>query len=185
MMRYRVNWTGDGIVGAAVGTFYSNGTTDGDAEQFADSLAGFINQCVAEVGGGNLSGAVENEVDVINPATGLITSQHAVTPTAPAVATDTALSPKATQALISWNSSTFLGGRRVKGRTFIPCVKTAAVDANGNMGTAFANALASAATTFLSAVVEPVIYSRTNLQQVFITSASVPTKLAVLRSRRD
>lgn len=182
--RYRVAWTSSAVTGLAVSTVYSDALTQATAEVFGDALQAFVNQTVAEVGGASLSGVVQPIVDLIDPATGAILSQVTVSPPAAGVAGATDVGSKASQALIRFRTSTYVNGRRLQGRMFVPAVKKTAITPNGDLAGAYVTAINTAGATLLAAN-QGVVWSRTHGSQALWTSVSATSTLAVLRSRRD
>lgn len=140
-----------------------------------------------------------SNVDVVNPGTGELTGQFTVS-----VATFAgALSgsdrlPHATQGLVRWSTNAFVGGRRVKGRTFYPnLLESQSVDPGVPGGAltgvtplnGIAGQLTAGDATF-------VIWSRPKLDPdtgatirvgttSVVTGGSIAPYFAVLRSRRD
>lgn len=184
MQRFRIIWTGSGVTGAAVSTVYSLGTTQPEAESFADALGAFVNQSVAEVGGAGLSGAVSTLADVVDEATGNITDQFVVAPPAAGSAGALDIAPRASQVLVRLRTNTFVGGRRLQGHIFIPSVKEAAIGPTGDLLASYATAIETAGAT-LTADTQLGVYSRKYHDFAICNTIQVPTKVAVLRSRRD
>lgn len=129
--------------------------------------------------------ATEPEVAVINPANGEITGTQVTTSLGGTGGTSGDLIPFASQGLIRWRTGVYIGGREVRGRSFIPGLNEAA-SAVGVPTTTFVGVVNTAVNTFLtSAVSAPTIWSKKNGVEHVITSGSLWSQFAVLRSRRD
>jgi len=129
--------------------------------------------------------APETDVFTIDPVTGEPTGIVSVTATARTGGDSTDPLPWMTQGLIRWTTGTFIAGRQVRGRTFIPGA-TEAWNTGGVPNTTYKTQLTTALTTFLTTVgVTPVIYSRHNHSAWPVINGSVWTKWAELRTRRD
>lgn len=136
---------------------------------------------------------VSPDVDVVDPTTGLVTDT--ISGTAPVIINGNggvALAPAAAAALVSHKTTTFIAGRRVVGRTFLSPLPVAAVGVDGKVSPALPATIAEAMVTLKGAVVGvgyPVVWSRPKPglpgSMAAITVDVMPTKLAVLRSRRD
>jgi hypothetical protein len=128
---------------------------------------------------------VESEVFLIDQATGEPTGMESVT-TTPVVCTQSSDPlPWQTQGLIRWTTGTFIGGRQVRGRTFIPG-PCETCNTSGVPNSSYVPTLQSVAATFLgTSGVTPVIYSRVNHSAWPILGRSTWSKWAFLGSRRD
>lgn len=167
-------------------TFYTGGTTAGEASAGATALRTYWDGVKGYITSGGTITLVP-EVDYIDPATGNILDTFPATFAAVATTGNAAL-PKATQFLVRLRSSTFLNGKRVQGRHFIPALANDAQVGGKPNATAVTSISTHANTlaTNLSPAGGWVVYSRTNGQAAAITSVTVwATEFAVLRSRRD
>jgi hypothetical protein len=128
---------------------------------------------------------VDPEVFLIDQATGEPTGIES-TSTAQVLGAQTADPlPWATQGLVRWTTGTFIGGRQVRGHTFIPGT-TETDNTLGVPNSTYLTALDAAAATLIgTSGVTPVVYSRKNHSGWPIISRSTWTKWAELRSRRD
>lgn len=128
---------------------------------------------------------VELAVEDIDIATGKPVGLTAVTAAVVTGTIATGVNPWQTQGLIQWRSGVFLGGRELRGRTFIP--GTLIADEGTGVPTAsYITTLNTAASTLAS---DPnsslAIYSRKKRAIGVVTSGQAWNKWAVLRSRRD
>lgn len=94
-------------------------------------------------------------------------------------------------AVVTWNTNTVSNGRRVRGRTFLVPLRTAAFEADGTLSTNALNSINAAASVLSSPTFAHnfVIFSRRGGGQAPVVapvvSHRVPDMAAVLRSRRD
>ena len=184
MLRFTTQMTG--LAGAPYySTQYSDGSTQGEADAgiaavdaFWADLAGYIT-----IG---LSIDPNPEVDLVDPVTGLVTDTFATSPIG-AGSTGNAPLPKATQGLIRLRTSSFDAGRRIQGRIFIPALANDA-QVGGIPSAGFLGSAQTAANDFATAMAGAgslAVWSRKAGLAALVTSTSVWTQFAVLRSRRD
>lgn len=88
-------------------------------------------------------------------------------------------------ATINWNTSLFNAGRRLRGKTFIVPLLTTCFDSDGTLTNATVSSLKAAADAVPGGTSGLVVYSRRLGVVAPVTTAQVPDKAAVLRSRRD
>lgn len=195
MMRVRVTQTGY-TGGPGLMTFYfQSAATPGTAEatEVCQRVQAFCTTA-SSAWFTAVSSQVSGQVDLLDPGTGILTGSIIVTsPTAVAGsggANNTAIS---TAALLTHNTSTVVGGRRLKGRTFISPLSTSALTAAGlitsTLVTALGNAGGKLGTVILTSGVNPVVWHRPKSGSgglaVSTAGWSASNKPAVLRSRRD
>nr|CRY94864.1 hypothetical protein [uncultured prokaryote] len=181
MLRLRINWTGS-IQGFTVWHFLGD-----DDQTAADAAASAANTFLEAIDGlyrNSVTAAVDPEVFVVNVGTGHVEGTFSVSSFAQAGDSSDAMVPNAAMALIRWRTGVFTSGRELRGRTFIPGLTDTAVDATGNLATAAAGTLQSAADTLVSTS-DFAVWGSTTAQAATVTSASVWSEFAVLRSRRD
>jgi hypothetical protein len=130
-------------------------------------------------------------VDVIDAATGALSTSVAVTQPADVVGSGTAPYAAPGGACVTWRTAGVVGGKRVRGRTFlVPCDGTG-LQSDGTLSTGFQGSINSAASTFISAAPEFVIWHRPASLAAGGGSAhpvltqSLQDKVAMLTSRRD
>lgn len=194
MLRVRValqGWTG----GPGLSTAYFLPTTE-DAASALDAVtcvrAAFsaCNQLFPD----NFSAQVSGDVDQLDEATGQVTSTFSVT--APAIVTGAGgtggIQSPAVAMNVRFSTNAFIGGRRLRGRSFLsPLVKS--VDDTDGTPTAAAIGWAAAYGNTLQANAGVaggnVIWHRptggAGGQAASVAAVSVPDKFAILRSRRD
>jgi len=131
-------------------------------------------------------------VDTINPATGAITGTDSFTPWTLTGLSGTDFAPPSSQALLAWGTAAVIGGRRVRGHTFLGPLPTAAVSSTGTLSGLYLGRFQAIADKWVDngltdtfAVVwhRPVGGSGGTAED--ITTHVARSKLAVLRSRRD
>jgi hypothetical protein len=94
-------------------------------------------------------------------------------------------------AVVNWLTDAFVGGKRVRGRTFIVPLTQNAFQADGTIADAYRTSLGAAAVTFATSTPQPAVWSVRHLgaSPVYtiagMVGASVPDRTALLRSRRD
>lgn len=184
MNRARVAFTGvAGLPGVA--TFYfGSSTTDMTAlRTFWDAVkANFPNTMQIQV---------PNSGDTINETTGVITGAWSGPSQTVVVGTGGVGAYLSTAgAMVRWNTPQVVDGRRPIGKTYlVPCMN-GVFDSAGTIANASITTYQTAASALITAYAgEMKIYHRHNAKgpgvACTITSASVPDKQVVLRSRRD
>jgi hypothetical protein len=183
MLRVRTVWTGPG--GAPlVSTLFFNGTTEPIAGYAVAAVAELFNNCAARISTA-YSWSTESDVMSMDEDTGAIVDVFSVTPEDGGGTDSTDLLPFTTQGLIRFSTPTFYGGRRVKGRLFMPGA-TETQNTAGRPSPGYLFDLSAAAATYAAhGDAEPVVWSRANGHVAPISGTSVWTEWAELRSRRD
>lgn len=94
-------------------------------------------------------------------------------------------------AVVNWLTDAFVGGKRIRGRTFLVPLANVAFQSDGTLADAFRTSLGAAATTFAASTPQPAVWSQRKLGGSDVNTiagmqgASVPDRTALLRSRRD
>lgn len=156
----------------------------GSSDDAASAVANFWTAC-GDLMSTALGWQVENEVALINDATGEIVDFESVPTPGSGSGTLTGQPlPFATQGFFNWRTTNIVEGRRLSGRTFIPGATENLNDAgvpNGDyiegLATAAAGLINDANSVFM-------IYSPTHHTSGVATSGAVGTVWGVLRSRR-
>lgn len=132
-----------------------------------------------------LTMTIDGIVTVVDEGTGMITGTISTGSSSTVVGTDAGLqTPEATQGLISWRTGSYVNGREVRGRTFIPGPTQSSVT-NGEPAAAYQTALeAGAGILWAGTEARFGIYSTTNHVFRAAVSGQAWTEFAVLRSRR-
>lgn len=185
MIRVRTIFTG--VQGAP---YYSNlyftGDTLLDAQEAHAKVATFWNNARTHIRAGT-SITIQGDVPEIDPATGDITVMHAVTPVNWLGTDSGEMLPPATQALVQFKTGSYVGGRQIRGRMFIPA-QMESDNVAGLLGSGYITFLNGLLTTLLvptASGAQPVVWSRTHGVDPIVTSATTWLQWAVLRSRRD
>lgn len=164
--------------------FHTDATTpDVQIDQVRDfwtALVSFIDNGV--------TATVEGDVSLLESTTGAITGISSGTALlVVGTATQQAM-PPATQGVLHEFTSIFVGGRQLRGKTFLPGLTINAADANGAPVAAFKTAVLGAGNALITAANATgnwQVWSKHNLVSSDIVSISTPSKFGVLRSRRD
>jgi hypothetical protein len=180
--RYVIPWTGTTAL-PGVSVLYSTGATDATADivTFLNAIKGLFPP--------GLSWSVLNGGDTIDDTTGTLNGSW--TGVGGAVVTSTGAGNYAagTGAFVTWHTPTIVGGRRLKGRTFLCPLTIGSYDATGTIATATLTTI-SAAGTALAGVGKMRVWHRPPAggggggTSALINAATVPDQVTSLRSRR-
>jgi hypothetical protein len=170
--------------GPYLATHYWGGTDSQAEADAAVAAVGAFWGAVDNVMDSQITWATEPEVAILG-VDGVVTGSLTTTPQTGSGAIASDSMPLASQALVRWFTPNFIGGRRLRGRTFIPGITTAG-NTNGRLASATSTTIGTAATT-LANVATPllVVWSRIHGVAHPVSSASVWAEFASLRSRRD
>lgn len=146
---------------------------------FFDSLKGYFPSDVTFSWDGvaehfDISGALIGQVNYTVPAT--------------VTGNSTAVYSAASGAHINWNTTQFLNGRRVQGRTYLVPLASGTYDLNGSLGESFLFSVRGASATLIAEEQQlAVIGGSLGTVRVPcpVVSATIPDRVTVLRSRRD
>lgn len=131
-----------------------------------------------------LTMTVESDVATIDIATGQVTG---ITATAGAVVTGNDAgdpAPWATQGLIRWRTGIYVGGREIRGRTFIPGVTDTSTPLGVPSAAYLTDLNAAAAALIANAVSDLEVYSPARREAAPAVLGQTWTNFASLRSRR-
>lgn len=183
MLRVRTSFSG--IVGAPyLSTMYfMTGDTLTDAQN-ANAAVGTFWSAVDNNLMTGLAWSTLPAVDVLTAA-GVLTGQHGVTPVTGGGALSGILAPPATQGLVRWSTGVYVGGRQIRGRTFIPGINTTSISGGAPTGGLVTATNSAAAALIADANANLCIWSRKNATMAAVTAGGLWTSFAVLRSRRD
>jgi hypothetical protein len=93
--------------------------------------------------------------------------------------------------VVNWLTDAFVGGKRIRGRTFLVPLGPSVFAADGTVSDTFRTTLQTAATTFATSTPQPAVWSVRALgaSPVYtiagMQGATIPDRSALLRSRRD
>lgn len=191
LQRVRSVWTG--FQGAPGYTDMYFGTTDPPSESAQDhvdqvwdfwtALVAFIPTVV------NIT--VQPQVAEVDELTGDLVGEIIIG-TAPAAVDCTASGAYSAPAgcTVQWRTSTYLSGRRLRGRSYIVPLSTQAYDADGTLYPSTRASIEAAGTALITDAGDMVVWHRpseggSDGTSALVTSAVVADRVAVLRSRRD
>jgi hypothetical protein len=180
--------------GQAFSNFYWDSAILGtpSAQIAADKVRGFFESIKTELPQG-VSVLVQPNVAEINDATGEQNDEFVVgTPPLVVAGSGNNTRSAPSGACITWRTSTFVGGKRLRGRTFIVPLSTTAYESNGTLTLLTLQTLRQAAVTLANNALGPSVLmkvwhrpiAKTGGSSANVTSTSVTDKAAVLTSRR-
>ena len=183
MFRVTTTFSGAYINGGGVQQFYFG--DDGQTAANALTAVRTFWSGLAQVIASGTTITVEPEVEVVSVLTGQVTGTESGTGQVIAGGSAGEPLPPATQGLVRWRANFYINGRELRGRTFLPAM----VESQNTAGIPSAGFLASVQPV-VSALVNDanstlLVYSRTHRQTASVSSGSVWSKWASLRSRRD
>lgn len=180
--RCLVTWSGLGAL-PGVSVFYAPSGVDptGDIADFFDGIKGLVpTGCQWQVPNGG---------DELDDATGTLLGSWSGAGNATIAATGgTGGYPAGVGAYVKWSTAAVVGGRRLKGRTFICPLWSGAYDSSGTIATATLSNLVTEAVA-LAASGSLVIWHRPSSggsggSSSGVTGADVPDQVTSLRTRR-
>jgi hypothetical protein len=188
VMRHRWIWTG-----GTIGTGYTAFHAVGGAEQyFADQAYAFMSQ----VCGTGASSAIPNGikvtpdgfVDILDAATGSLVTSVGIT--APSVINGGSGGSYAAPGgvCINWSTGGVVGGKRVRGRTFIVPLNSSKYDTQGTLDDSYRTSAIAAAFAYRTGTHQPVVWHRPKAgaggSVHVITGSGVRDRVSLLTSRR-
>lgn len=184
--RVRVTWSGAGVVGPGVSTFYYGATASGfpaDLLTFYTAVRALVPDSVQWV--------IPNSGDTIAVETGRPTGTWSDTGGGNLLATGNSAFVQGTGVRIKWPTNQIINGRRVTGSTFIVPLSSNQFEGSGAiLGTALTT-LQAAATALATAGIgdrfiwhRPTSVAAANGNVGAVTIAQVPDAVSWLRSRR-
>jgi len=188
IFRLRVPWSGSGVVGPGLSTFYCDGGAT--AANISPAVHTFF-EAIKSFFPTGVTWQIPNGGDLIDPTTGLLTGVWTSGGAFTSVGTDASNYAAGTGARITWNTAAILRGRRVKGRLFLVPLTVLSYSGDGTLNNGNRTTIETAANAYTAATgVLPVVWNRpttpggTNGTSSLITSASVPDMVTALRTRR-
>lgn len=178
------------FTGVAGTPWYSNlyfTWVTGEAQNLVDAVDDFWTVIIGQINGA-VTGTVEGSVAQINDATGDITSVESVTPGTIDFTGSGAVLPPANQTVINLHTGTYVAGREIRGKIFVPGLIAAASATDGSPSSGFLVAQKGAADALVAATSSagPLrVYSPTHATSAVVTATSSMSQFAVMRSRRD
>ena len=180
--RFRTVFTG--VAGAPWynNLFFEGGTPEGAA--YGPDVAAFWDACASQMVTA-VSWVTEPTYTVIETDTGLITDiGDWAGDSGVGLLAGEAL-PWACQAVVNWRTNLYIAGRELRGKTFVPALMQNANNNGVLLAASQADIQAAADGLIAGSSGAFCVYSRTHLTEAIVESATVPTKIGVLRSRRD
>lgn len=184
MKRVRCTWSGSGVVGPGVSTFYFASTATG----FPADLQTFW-QAVKVVLPTSVTITVPNTGDTVDVATGALSGVWTDAGGSTTTGTNAGVFAGGVGMRVKWHTAGIVNGRRMTGSTFICPIAAGSFDSDGTPLGTTVTALQNAANAFVTATTpDQVIYHRPTLGVGGISnpvlSATVPDAVSWLRSRR-
>lgn len=182
MRRYRTQLTGP--AGAPwLNTFYMDEILGSSAQDLATAVGVFWNTIKPLISTAvTITG--QNIVTTMTEATGQPTDEESVSGFTYVGGDGGQVLPWQTQAVINWRTGTWVGGRQVVGRTFIPGLITSSTS-GGAPSSSLVAGLQSAADALIASDGAISVWSRKHGQTYSVTSAQIDPRWAYLSSRRD
>lgn len=116
---------------------------------------------------------------------GVAAGAYSTTPQTGTGATATEILPFTNQAVVRLLTGTFIGGRQLRGRIFVPGL-TEAASVAGSLAAASSATITAAAGVLNSGTTPPLaVWSKVNATVVPVSGVSTWSQFGVLRSRRD
>lgn len=189
--RVTARWTGfNGAPGYT--NFYFRDLADSDQAFLARNQISAFFISLAQLLPSTVEIITQNPIDVIDETTGQIVGFGPASNSVPsAVGLSSREYSAASGAVVNWETGGVRNGRRVRGRTFLVPLSSAAYDDDGTIDSAALTTIRNAATELVedTAVLEMLVWSRPKNgspgEAHVVTSARVPDMAAILRSRRD
>lgn len=182
---WRVRTVLTGLAGSPyLNTFYFDDDSAQTAQDAADAVGAFWTAVDAFLPN-TLSWSTEAAVDQLG-VDGVLTGSTPTSTSNGTGAINAVLHNPATQALVRWNTGQFLGGRELRGRTYIPGMSNSTNTSSGTPDPTFTAAVDAAAEGLISDPnSELLVWSKRWSSSATVAAASVWNQWAVLRSRRD
>lgn len=181
---YRVQIVSTGVAGSPYYTTFHFIASAGTASQAAVDATGFWGT-VDQYMDSALTWDLDTAVETIDSNTGNVV---AVTDVATATGTGGSVAdmlPPSTQGLVRWRTGNYVGGREIRGKTFLPAM-TEVNSTDGEPIAATITGIENAALALWSSPNSQLcVYSRTYNAYAPVSAASMWARWAVLRSRRD
>jgi hypothetical protein len=132
----------------------------------------------------------QNTGDILDDVTGAIIGSWAGAAQAAVVGTAAGAYTAPAGSVINWRSAGIVNGHRVRGRTFLVPMTGGAYDTDGSLAAAVLTAMRAALATFQAAASPNLLVWHRPVgggggNSFPITSADIPDKSCILRSRRD
>jgi hypothetical protein len=185
LARVRTLWSGSGVVGPGVSTFYFDEAGSG----YVAAVAALWTSVAASFPS-TITWTTASSGDLIDIATGELSGSWNDGTTQTAVGTSVSQYAAGVGCRIKWVTAGIRNGRRVYGSTFLVPIDGNKYDAQGTIGAAHVTTYSTAAAAVVSSAGNALcIYSRPGGGQPgmssVVTNSSVPDQVSWLRSRRS
>lgn len=182
--RVRCSWSGAGITGPGVSTFYCAGD---QAALLAAALVNFWTTCRTAFPS-SVAITVPTGGEVIDDATGTLTGVWTGGPGTTVAGNNSGAFAAGCGARIVWETGGITNGRRVRGSTYLIPIASVGYDTSGTIDSTYITAFENAGQALLDASgPDIVVWSRgngTNGHSSTILTRRVPDRVSTLRSRR-
>lgn len=189
--RITAQWSGfRGAPGYSNFFFDGAFTDESGAEAAASAVSAFFTACRLQFPD-SVNVNVQPTADVIDETSGQITSVMDIATPGTVTGSGGANYSAATGAVVNWNTSDYVNGRRVRGRTFLVPLDSGAFDSQGDLSSDALSQIRLGAENLVTAALEhPLcVWHRPSGgaggSAHVVSSSTVPDLGAVLRSRRD
>jgi hypothetical protein len=190
LRRYTATWSGGKIGTGFTNLYFTLGAET--AQATADAVKAFFSTAYS-VGAMLPQGVTisfASQVDQVGDHSGELTMSDLVTPPSPITGSDSTRYAAVAGGCVTWQTAGFLGGKRVRGRTFLVPIGGGALQNDGTLDTTFLGFVSSAATNLIAAAPELVVWHRPSSTEAgdgapfVVTGAKVSDRTAYLTSRR-
>lgn len=180
MKRIRTSFTG--VAGAPYLStmFFGDSSTAQDCVDHVSDFWGVMADLIVT----DCAYSVDPFVATVDPITGEITGAETVTGSNGQGTAGGEMMAPADQILVRWGSGSYIGGRELRGRTFIPAL-TQSANADGVVEPTTLPGHTTDLETWLGAGPPLLLWSRANAETRVAASVVIWNQFAVLRSRRD
>lgn len=185
MVRVRAIWTGTGVTGTGVSTFYSMGAAlDARAavSAFFTAVAGILPPTVTV--------SVPGEGEILDDVTGDVTGAWAANPGTSHAGTGAGAFARGVGMRVVWGTNGITNGRRVRGSTFLVPIGSSNYENDGSIVAGALTAVSTAASAMRTSLGGDFVIWRRPKPGVAggtssVLSSTVPDKVAWLTTRKN
>jgi hypothetical protein len=169
--------------GPAYNNFYSNGAGNTASTDLVEAVSNLFEAFKSQLAN-DTQVACDGSVETFDPTTGQTQAVQSYTGFTKAGTWGTAEIVRGACVVLQWRTNVYLGGREVRGRSFISGL--GAIEDNvGNVSSTALAVFESAADTYASEFTQAAVWSPTNGQGVNILTGTVRPSFGLMRTRRD
>lgn len=185
MQRIVCQWSGTSVQGNAVTVLHF---MNGGPDPSGATLAAF--QAIASTLPSGVTIEVPSSGDIIDEATGQLTNVwDGPSPGGTVTGSASNAAAAGVGAVVTWDTGGIVNGKRVRGRTFLVPLATAAYEADGTISASYLNEFPDFANALIGAQLcvwhRPTTPGGSDGSNHEVTSFRLPDKVAILTSRRD